>query len=140
MFIDTNILVNARFPSAAEHHVAREALTQAALSHERITISRQVLREYVAAITRQPDWQSIISRSEIVDDIWSMLDAFEVLENGPEVTRIFTDLLLEVDLAGRQVHDINIVATMLAHGEQRLLSLNARHFRHFERHIQLVTA
>ena len=50
-----------------------------------------------------------------------------------------TNLFVEVNLGGRQIHDINIVATMLAHGEQRLLSLNTRHFRHFERHIQLIT-
>lgn len=32
---------------------------------------------------------------------------------------------------GKQVHDANIVATMLAHGEARLLTFNAADFRRF---------
>jgi predicted nucleic acid-binding protein len=40
--------------------------------------------------------------------------------------------------AGRQVHDANIVATMLAHGERRLLTFNGGDFRRFARLIAVV--
>ena len=33
---------------------------------------------------------------------------------------------------GKQTHDANIVATMLAHGETRLLTFNAADFRRFD--------
>jgi predicted nucleic acid-binding protein len=39
--------------------------------------------------------------------------------------------------AGRQVHDTNIVATMLEHGIYRLLTFNAADFRRFAGIIQL---
>ena len=43
----------------------------------------------------------------------------------------------DVEVGGRQVHDANIVATMLAHGERRLLTLNARGFRRYGDRIEL---
>jgi predicted nucleic acid-binding protein len=36
-----------------------------------------------------------------------------------------------ITAAGRQVHDTNIVATMLEHGIYRLLTFNAADFRRF---------
>jgi predicted nucleic acid-binding protein len=38
----------------------------------------------------------------------------------------------------RQVHDANIVATMLAHGERRLLTFNDAVFRRFAPLIEVV--
>ena len=138
MFVDTNILFSARFNRSPHHEVAREAMTRAVGSGERLTISRQILREYLATATRQHAWPIEMTREQLLGDLGVLVRQFELLEDGPEVARIFDDLFIEVNLGGRQIHDINIVATMLAHGEQRLLSLNTRHFRHFERHIQLV--
>ena len=39
--------------------------------------------------------------------------------------------------AGRQVHDANIVATMLAHGERRILTFNGADFWCFARLIEV---
>jgi hypothetical protein len=39
--------------------------------------------------------------------------------------------------AGRQVHDVNIVATMLEHGIYRLLTFNAADFKRFVGIIEL---
>jgi predicted nucleic acid-binding protein len=61
-----------------------------------------------------------------------------VLEDGPEVAARLVELCRTVRLAGRQVHDANIVATMLAHGEDRLLTMNRSDFRRFEPRIEIV--
>ena len=42
-----------------------------------------------------------------------------------------------VQVGGRQIHDANIVATMLAHGERRLLTFNAADFRRYGDRIEL---
>ena len=39
---------------------------------------------------------------------------FDILEDGPTVTDALAALCREVPVAGKQVHDANIVATMLA--------------------------
>ena len=44
-----------------------------------------------------------------------------------------------VPLAGKQVHDANIVATMLAHGRRRLATFNVKDFIRFGDRIEIVT-
>jgi predicted nucleic acid-binding protein len=43
-----------------------------------------------------------------------------------------------VAFGGKQVHDANLVATMLAHGETRLLTVNAADFQRFAAVIEVV--
>ena len=62
----------------------------------------------------------------------------KVLEDGPSVARELDALCRSVPLGGRQVHDANIVATMLAHGETRLLTFNEADFRRFRPRIEVV--
>lgn len=67
-----------------------------------------------------------------------ILIAFEILEEGPAVTEILVALCREVTVGGRQIHDANIVATMLAHGEHRLLTFNTSDFRRYGERIELI--
>ena len=55
----------------------------------------------------------------LVDDVNRLLSSFEILEDGPVVTESLIALCRKVSVGGRQIHDANIVATMLAHGERR---------------------
>ena len=52
MFVDTNILVNARILEAPHHESARAGLESALRGLEPPRISRQVMREYRAVVTR----------------------------------------------------------------------------------------
>ncbi len=138
MFTDTNVLVYALAPSAPAHGRARALLDEAALSRERRTISRQVLREYLATVTRPQAWSPPVPLHEALDDIARFSDEFEVLEDGSHVTDTLLDLCREVPVAGKQVHDANIVATMLAAGERRLLTFNRGDFRRYSDRLELV--
>ena len=63
---------------------------------------------------------------------------FEILEDGERVTNVLVALFREFPIAGKQIHDANIAATMLAHGERRLLTFNVKDFRRFGERIELV--
>jgi predicted nucleic acid-binding protein len=76
--------------------------------------------------------------AEALADVAGFATDFELLEDGPEVGRRLMELCRLVLIAGRQVHDANIVATMLAHGEDRLLTLNRSDFQRFEPRIEIV--
>ena len=78
-------------------------------------------------------------REEALDDVGRLLDSFEVLEDGPVVTELLMALCREVSVGGRQIHDANIVATMLAYGERRLLTFNTSDFIRYGGRIELVT-
>ena len=138
MFIDTNVLVKSRIPSAPDHDAARTSLERAFRDPEPLRISRQVIREYLAVVTRPQTWTVAITREDALDDVSRLIGSFEILEDGPVVTESLVGLCRDIPAGGRQIHDANIVATMLAHGEHRLLTFNVSDFRRYGDRIELV--
>ena len=138
MFIDTNILVKSRILEAPDHDIARVRLERAFRNQEPMRISRQVLREYLSVVTRPQSWPIPITRDDALDDVKRLMDAFEILEDGPVVTDLLVELCREVSVGGRQIHDANIVATMLAYREGRLMTFNTADFRRYGDRIELV--
>ena len=138
MFVDTNILVNARVVGAPHHDTASGLLGTALQGPEPLRISRQIIREYLATVTRPQNWSDPLTPDEALHDVNLMLNTYQILEDGPEVTGALLALLREIPAGGRQIHDANIVATMLAHGERRLLTFNVADFRRYGDRIELI--
>ena len=138
MFIDTNVLVRALTPGAPEHERARISVERAVASAERVTISRQIIREYLSVVTRPQPWSGPLPMADALADAERLRDSFELLEDGPRVTERLLALCREVPVAGRQIHDANIVATMIEAGERRLLTFNAADFRRYGERVELV--
>ena len=136
-FIDTNVLVYAAVDGAPLLDRARAALARTAADGA-VVISRQVLREYLSVMTRQQIWGKPLSLAQAVADTAGFVRQFTVLEDGPLVWDRLVMLSRRYSFAGRQVHDANIVATMLAHGERRILTFNGADFRRFARLIEVV--
>jgi predicted nucleic acid-binding protein len=136
-FVDTNVLVHATADGAPFLDRARAALAGIAAEGP-ITISRQVLREYLSVMTRPQLWGKPLAVAQAAADTAGFIRKFTVLEDGPSV---WDELMLSGNhsFAGRQVHDANIVATMLAHGERRILTFNDADFRRFASLIEVVT-
>ena len=138
MFIDTNVLVYSRILEAPHHEAARTMLERALQDEEPLRISRQVVREYLAVVTRPQTWPNPISREDALDDVNRLVGSFEILEDGPAVTERLVGLCQEVPVGGRQIHDANIVATMLVYEERRLMTFNVGDFRRYGDRIELV--
>lgn len=138
MFIDTNVLVYARFREAPHHAVARFHLASAVNGRERVSISWQVIREYLAVVTRVQGWSVPLSMTEALKDAALFTSIFHVLESGASVMAKLELLARSVSFTGRQVHDANIVATMIAHTETRLLTFNLKDFHRYDAHIELI--
>ncbi|WP_414542430.1 type II toxin-antitoxin system VapC family toxin [Nostoc sp. CCY0012] len=56
---------------------------------------------------------------------------FRVAEDSPEVTEKLLSLMEEIPIGGKQVHDANIVATMLVYDIPQLLTHNTGDFTRF---------
>jgi predicted nucleic acid-binding protein len=136
-FVDTNVLVYATASSAPFRDRARVALAPLA-AREPLSISRQILREYIAVMTRQQIWGKALTLTEATGDAAAFVRRFSVLEDGPPVWDQLMELSRRYSFGGRQVHDANVVATMLAHGERRLLTFNEADFRRFAALIEVV--
>ena len=129
-FVNTNILVYATARSAPFRDRSRAALSRLAAS-EPPAVSRQILREYIAVMTRQQIWGKALTLAEATADADAFVRRFRVLEDGPPVWDQLMELSRRYSFGGRQVHDANIVATMLENGIRRLLTFNGADFRRF---------
>jgi predicted nucleic acid-binding protein len=137
VFVDTNVLVYATRPSAAQHASARAALTRLEDEGSSLWVSTQVLREYLAAVTRPQATAPGLPMATAIIDVRRFRATFDVAEERPNVLDRLLHLLTTHSSSGRQVHDANIVATMLEHSIRRLLTFNAADFRRFARIIDI---
>lgn len=138
MFVDTNVFVYARNPDAPRHHQAKSLLENASHAGEPIRISGQIIREYLATVTRAQPWAEPMHRFTALHDARLMVRDYQVLDENPRVTRNLIEICRHNNVAGRQIHDANIVSTMLTYGETRLLTFDVADFSRFEHLIEIL--
>ena len=120
-------------------HACRSASTAPATVRSLFTSAAKIVREYLVVVTRPQIWSEPLATEDALEDAMRLVSSFTVLEDGPNVMADADRALCrEVPAAGKQIHDANIAATMLAHGERRLLTLNAKDFRRYGKRIELV--
>jgi predicted nucleic acid-binding protein len=61
-----------------------------------------------------------------------------VLAEGVKVTERLLGLLADVECGGRQVHDANVIATMLVHGVGAVVTMNLDDFARFGGFVNLL--
>jgi len=137
VFIDTNVLVYANLALSPFHQDAIQRLTTFAAGGVALWVSRQILREYLSAMTRPGLLTGTIPIASLIGDVQSFSTQFHVAEDGPDVTANLLVLLQQIPSAGKQIHDAKIVATMQTHGVPRLLTHNTDDFT---RYAGLITA
>jgi len=138
-FVDTNIILRAFHSEFAEHVQVKALFDQTILRDTQLFISRQVIREYLVQATHPRTFateQSIEVVSQHLDQITQVCT---VLNDNTEVTAQLLNLLKTHPTRGKQIHDANIVATMLANDIDTLLTLNIADFQRYTGKITLVT-
>jgi len=138
VFVDTNVLIYASRPKAPEHDRAQAALTRLGQDACALWLSQQILREYLAASTRPQPFGAALPMTAAIADTQRFRSAFNIADDGPETFDQLLRLLATSRGGGKQVHDANIVATMLTRGIGRLLTFNVADFQSFGGVIELV--
>jgi predicted nucleic acid-binding protein len=136
LFVDTNVLVYANVAEAPQHAAALAAITTARETGRTLWISRQVLREYLVMMTRPQSFETL-PRETVLDQVRQFLEQFEVADESSAVTEHLRALMAEISVGGKQVHDANIVATLLAYGIPALLTHNTQDFVRFGKRIRM---
>jgi predicted nucleic acid-binding protein len=137
-FLDTNILVRSTVEGLPLHAEARAAIESLEQAREGICISRQVLREYLSVLSRPQAFCQPLPAAELARRIREFEARFRILEDGPEVTVRLLDLVETIPVGGRQIHDANLVATMLGYGVAKLLTHNIDDFARFGHLVEVV--
>ena len=131
LFIDTNVLVYANVANTPRHERALRAIKAAHQARRALWISRQVLREFIAARTRPQTFAQPSTPEVIIERARYLADRFQVADDTAVVTRQLIKLMENFKINGKQIHDANIVATMLAYDIPCLLTHNVKDFKRF---------
>jgi predicted nucleic acid-binding protein len=137
--LDTNVLLAASDTGRAEHSRARDALDEWPALGTTLYTSGQVLREYLSVATR-PEYRNGLglSQTDSVANVRALRGRLHLLAEDDKVHTGLLALLDGTRCAGKQVHDANIVATMLVHGIGSLVTTNVDDFTRFEDHIEVI--
>jgi predicted nucleic acid-binding protein len=138
MMVDSNVIIYAELGASQWRPMALRALADVMARPEPPWLSRQVLRECLAALTRPQQGVNPPPLNDVLQRLRLYEQTFQVAEDSAEVTRRLYDLVARIPVGGKQIHDANLVATMLAHGIGSLLTHNAEDFERFESLIEVV--
>jgi len=113
-FVDTNILLRALLTEMDSHAKADELLKRVLREDAELWISGQVIREFIVQATHPKTLKVPLTISEVIHEIHIVEQLFQVADETSAVRTMLLSLLQTFPTQGKQVHDANIVATMLA--------------------------
>ncbi|MEL7674405.1 MAG: hypothetical protein AAGU78_11760 [Chloroflexota bacterium] len=89
-------------------------------------------------VTHPKTFISPLAIGEVNRQVQTILSLFYVADDSAEVTAQLMTLLEAYPTRGKQIHDANIVATMLAYGIDTLVTFSMDDFRRFDERIALL--
>ena len=139
VMLDTNVLLAATDEGRAEHHDALKVLNDWAAMHTELCTSGQVLREYLSVATRPRVQNGLgLNTPDALGNVRAIRARTTLLAEDSKVADRLLGLLADVECRGKQVHDANLVATMLVHGIGTVVTMNLEDFARFKQHVSLV--
>ena len=139
VMLDTNVLLAATDEGRAEHRDALRVVNDWAAGHTDLCTSGQILREYLAVATRPADKNGLgLNVPDALGNVRAIRGRTTLLAENSKVADRLLGLLADVECRGSQVHDANLVATMLVHGVGAVVTMNLRDFARFQGHVSLI--
>jgi predicted nucleic acid-binding protein len=139
VFIDTNILLRAVLAEMKQHPQVDALLKRTIREETELWISGQVIREFIVQATHPKTLSIPLTIAQAVQEVEAIKPLFRIADETALVRDKLLALLMQYPTQGKQVHDANIVATMLANGIDTLLTLNFADFKRFEDQIKIIS-
>jgi uncharacterized protein len=131
--IDANVLAYAVNGDASQHEVSRALVEAARDPNTRLYVTSQILCEFYSIITNARRFPKASSPAEAVNILTALLalPGLRVLPMPARVVFDWVQLLRRNPVAGGDVFDLQIAATMLANDVSRIYTFNAGDFEVF---------
>lgn len=138
--LDTNILLAATDEARSAHARALATLDEWPAAGTALYTSGQILREYLAVVTRPVVDNGLgLAQRDALTNVRAFRGRLRLVAETEKVADRLLALVDEIDCLGKQLHDANVVATMLVHGIDTLVTLNAADFARYEQHVAVLT-
>ena len=138
VFVDTNILLYTLASESAFHALARRWVQTLQETGVEFWISRQVLRELLAAATRPGILQEPNPVNRWLTAVRDLENTMHIAEDDAQIMAYLCELLKVPGARGKQVHDANIVATMRRHQIPYLLTHNITDFARYTTWVKIL--
>lgn len=138
VFVDSNVLIYASIAESPFHAAAISAVERLDVEGNVGWISRQVVREYLVHMTR-PDVLGTRAVADLLQQVEMLGRHYEVADENQAVADRLIQLVYDIPVGGKKIHDANIVATCLAYGIPRLLTQNRSDFQRFDHLVHVET-
>jgi predicted nucleic acid-binding protein len=137
--LDTNVLLAATDEGRAQHNQALGIVNDWPGRGTTLYTSGQIIREYLAVATRPAEKNGLGMRlADALANVRAFRARTSLLAEDSKVADRLLTLLGDISCGGKQIHDANVVATMLVHGIDTIVTINLVDFTRFERQVRLV--
>lgn len=137
--LDTNILLTATDEDRSGHEQALDVFNSWPAQGATLYTSGQIIREYLSVATRPATQNGLgLTVSDALDNTRALRSRMVLLAEDAKVANRLAELLEEGKSSGKQVHDANVVATMLIHGVDTVVTLNTADFASFGQYVQVL--
>ena len=129
---DTNLLLRLADPASPQHPVATQAFAQLLRRGDEIFLTPQNFIEFWAVATRPVDANGFgWSRERTAQEVTELQKRFPLLADSPEVFTRWLELVKQLPISGKRVHDARLVAVLRTHEVEHLITFNTSDFSGF---------
>jgi len=137
--LDTNVLLAATDEGRPEHLSALAIVNDWPGQGITLYTSGQIVREYLAVATRPAQKNGLgLGLTDALANVRALRSRMSLLAEDVKVADRLLSLLDDTACGGKQVHDANVVATVLVHGIGSIVTINLEDFARFATHVKLI--
>lgn len=130
--LDTNILLRSVQPSHPMHPEAVRAVGELISRGEQLSIIPQNLIEFWAVATRPVESNGLgMTVVQAAGEITNLKGLFQLLPDNASIYAEWERLVSKHQVKGKEAHDTRLVAAMIAHKINHLLTFNKDDFKRF---------
>ena len=131
VLIDTNVLLRLTQRIHPSTDAAKRALRVLRANREKLYITQQNLVEFWAVATRPISANGLgLTIEQAASELDALKRLFTLLPEFP-LQEAWERIVLDHGVAGKNTHDARLVAAMVVHGVESILTFNAQDFQRF---------
>lgn len=129
---DTNIVLRLVNKNDPLHQAVFQAIEKLEQSGEQVVIVPQILVEFWTVASRPTNVNGLgMSTDDAVNELENLQKLFTLLPESEKIFDEWKNLVRKYKVSGKTTHDARIVAAMIVHKIENILTLNPGDFQRF---------
>jgi len=133
VLVDTNLLLRLAQPNHGQYRVATDGVARVRVAGEALYVTPQNIAEFWAVATRPVGAANGLglSPAAVAAEIGTIERLFQLAAEDAAIYPTWKGLVVTHRVLGLQVYDARLVAAMLVHGIDRILTFNVADFSRY---------